>query len=101
MQNNFLKNIKSLVNAIEELGNFFKEDKGDLLALDTKDIMPKEVVESVRTIQKVGRDQYNAFVTEIIISKTKSSYRSHQAKQTSTAKYQLEPPSSRMYKFQN
>lgn len=71
LQNTFLKNVKSLVNAVEELGNPFKEDSGDLLSLDTKDIMPKEVVESVKNIQKVGQDQYKAFVTEKMIQRTK------------------------------
>ena len=31
----------------------------------------KEVVESVKNIQKVGQDQYKAFVTEKIIQRTK------------------------------
>lgn len=40
VQNTFLKNVDNLVNVIEELGNPFKEDSADLLAIDTKDIMP-------------------------------------------------------------
>lgn len=35
--------LKSLVSAMEEHGNPFKEDSGDLLALETKDITPAEV----------------------------------------------------------
>lgn len=48
--------LKSLVSAMEEHGNPFKEDSGDLLALDTKDIMPAEVIESVHNIKKIGRN---------------------------------------------
>ena len=33
-----------LKNVIEELGNPFKEDGSEMLAIDTKDIMPMEVV---------------------------------------------------------
>ncbi len=44
VQKVFVKEVKDLV---EELGNPFREDSGDLLVLDTKDIMPKEVVDSV------------------------------------------------------
>ena len=47
---------KSLVSAMEELGNPFKEDSGDLLTLDTKDIMPAEEIESVHNIKKIGRN---------------------------------------------
>lgn len=48
--------LKSLVSAMEEHGNPFKEDSGDLLALDTKDITPAEVIESVHSIKKIGRN---------------------------------------------
>ena len=57
VQNAFLKNVKSLVSSMEDLGNPFKEDSGDLLAIDTKDIMPVEVVESVQNIKKISQSQ--------------------------------------------
>ena len=71
IQNTFFKNVKSLINAIEELGNPFKEDSGDLLALDTKDIMPTEVVECIKNIKTIGQDQYKAFVAERMIECTR------------------------------
>ena len=71
IQNTFLKNVKNLVNAIEELGNPFKEDSGDLLALDTKDIMATEVVESIKNIKTIGQDQHKAFVAERMIECTR------------------------------
>ena len=71
VQNAFLKNVKSLVSSMEDLGNPFKEDSGDLLALDTKDIMPSEVVESVKNIKKIGQSQYKAFVTERMVERTR------------------------------
>ena len=71
VQNAFLKNVKSLVSSVEDLGNPFKEDSGDLLALDTKDIMPAEVVESVQNIKKIGQSQYKAFVSERMVERTK------------------------------
>ena len=67
LQNAFLKDVKNLVNAMEDLGNPFKEDSGDLLTLDTKVIMPIVVVESVKNIQRIGKDQYNTFVREVIL----------------------------------
>ena len=71
VQNSFLKNVKSLVSSVEDLGNQFKEDSGDLLALDTKDIMPAEVVESVQNIKKIGQSQYKAFVSERMVERRK------------------------------
>ena len=56
-QNAFLKDITSLVNSIDQLGNPFKEDSGVLLSLDTKDIMPSEVVQSVKSAKKIGQNQ--------------------------------------------
>ena len=63
--------MKSLVSSVEDLGNPFKEDSGDLLALDTKDIMPAEVVESVQNIKKIGQSQYKAFVSERMVERRK------------------------------
>ena len=71
VQNSFLKNVKSLVSYVEDLGNPFKEDSGDLLALDTKDIMPAEVVESVQNIKKIGQSQYKASVSERMVERRK------------------------------
>lgn len=62
-----MRNVKSLASSIEELENTFIENSGDLLALDTKDIMPAEVAESVQNIKKIGQSQYNAFVTERVV----------------------------------
>ena len=64
VQKAFVKEVKDLVDAVEELGNPFREDSGDLLVLDTKDIMPKEVVDSVKSIEGTGYNQYTAFVKE-------------------------------------
>ncbi|KAK3747214.1 hypothetical protein QZH41_014645, partial [Actinostola sp. cb2023] len=64
VQKTFVKEVKALIDAVEELGNPFREDSGELLVLDTKDIMPKEVVDSVKNIEKLGHDQYTAFVKE-------------------------------------
>ena len=71
MQSSFLKDVKCLINAVEEMGNPFKEDSGDLLVLDTMEIMPEEVVQSVKNLQKLGEGQYKAFVKERLIDSSK------------------------------
>ena len=67
----FVKVVKDLVDAVEELGNPFREDSGDLLVLDTKDILPKEVVDSVKSIEETGYDQYTTFVKERFVDQKK------------------------------
>ena len=63
-QNKFAKDVNALVETFEELGNPFLEDNGDLVTLDTKKIMSKEVIQTVNTIEENGKKQYNKFVSE-------------------------------------
>ena len=60
----FQKQVKSLCNTTEEMGNPFLEQSGYLLVLDTRDIMDTRVVETVRTIEKVGKEQYQEFAAK-------------------------------------
>ena len=63
-QKKFAKDVKALVDTFEEMGNPFLEDNGDLLTLDTKIIMSKEVIQTINTIEKNGQKQYNSFLSE-------------------------------------
>ncbi|CAG2195184.1 unnamed protein product [Mytilus edulis] len=58
VQKSFLKDIWSMVEVMNELGNPFMEDSQDLLVLDTKDIAPTSVVDTIRKIEKIGKTQY-------------------------------------------
>ena len=58
--------MKSLVATLEELGNPFLEDSGDLLTIDTKIIKSKEAVQTVFKIEAKGREQYSKFVKDRI-----------------------------------
>ena len=42
-----------MLSVMDELGNPFLEDSKDLIALDTKDIVPGRVVESVKMHTKL------------------------------------------------
>ncbi|VDI22411.1 Hypothetical predicted protein [Mytilus galloprovincialis] len=53
VQKSFLKDIWSMVEVMNELGNPFMEDSQDLLVLDTKDIAPTSVVDTIRKIEKI------------------------------------------------
>jgi hypothetical protein len=72
VQKSFSKNVQSLVSVIEELGNPFIEDSTDLLVLDTKDVMPQCVTESVKNAQEMGQSQYDKFVDERLVHCTKA-----------------------------
>lgn len=64
VQNAFARHVESLVSTIEDMGNPFLEDSGDLLVLDTKAIMNDAVVQTVQTIEDSGLQQYDTFVRE-------------------------------------
>ena len=49
---------------IADFGSPFIEDSGDLLTLDTKDIMDDVIVDSLKQALKLGTDQYCKFVDE-------------------------------------
>ncbi|CAC5415945.1 unnamed protein product [Mytilus coruscus] len=44
-----------MVEVIDELGNPFMEDSQDLLVLDTKDIAPTSVVDTIHQIETIGK----------------------------------------------
>ena len=64
VQQNFLKDVTSLVTVIDDMGNPFFEKSRDLLLLDMKNIMDASVVETVRKIKSLGLEQYKKFVEE-------------------------------------
>jgi len=61
-------------DTIERLGNPFSEDSGDLLILDSSDLVDPAVIDTARHIEKLGQDQYNMYVTEHRVNQTKHIY---------------------------
>ena len=43
------------------MGNPFTEDNLDFLVLDNREIMPKTVVDTVKSIETIGQQQYNSY----------------------------------------
>jgi hypothetical protein len=64
VQKSFAKDVNALVNVFEEFGSPFLESSKDLIVLDSKEIMPEFVVESVNTAKEKGESLYNKFVEE-------------------------------------
>lgn len=72
MQEVFRKQVKSLTEAISEMGNSFIEDSSELLALGTGNCANKDVVSKVRTIEALGISQYQKHVKDVILDRSTS-----------------------------
>ena len=70
VQVTFASEVQALVEVIEDLGNPFMKESGDLLVWDTRDIADPAVVTTVRGIEKKGHDQYDRFVTYRWVERT-------------------------------
>ena len=71
IQNAFSKDVLNTVYSFEELGNPFLEEGENLMAIHSKDIMDDAVVETVRDARKIGEEQFNLFIKERFIDKSK------------------------------
>ena len=58
-QKAFKQQVLALVQVIKEMGNPFLESSPELLALDSRDVVDQSVVDSVRSIETIGKDQFN------------------------------------------
>ena len=56
------------------MGNPFMEETGDLLALDTKQIMSSDTLARLRKVEEVGMAQYKSLITERLMQQSKSLY---------------------------
>ncbi len=71
VQKAFLQDVMSLKATFDEYGNPFLESSGDLLVLDTRDIVDETVVDAVNKVQELGLEQYKTFVKERLVERTK------------------------------
>ena len=62
-QKTFREQTLSLVETINEMRNPFLDDTPELLMLDTQNVVNESVVSTVRTVEAIGRDQYNMYHT--------------------------------------
>ena len=66
------KNKHHEVSTISEMGNPFKDDCPELLALDTRNCADASVVDTVHRVQELGLCQYKKFVKDVIDERTVS-----------------------------
>ena len=61
-----------MVGVIGDMGKPFMEESGDLLALDSKNLADASVIQTVRTEEKLGQDQYQSFINKHLKTRNKS-----------------------------
>jgi hypothetical protein len=61
----------NLVHTISEMGNLFRCDTTELLMLDTRVVIDESVVNTVRTVDALGKDQYNTYRKSVINDRTR------------------------------
>uniref|UniRef100_UPI00358E9C5E uncharacterized protein n=1 Tax=Myxine glutinosa TaxID=7769 RepID=UPI00358E9C5E len=66
----FLKNVKSLILTMKTMGNPFRDTSGDLLVLDTREVVDSSVVDSVRKMKLLGENQHNEFFKSRLVERT-------------------------------
>ena len=64
LQMRFMCHVQDFLQVIEGRGNPFAESENDLLTLETRKVMPSNVVHSARNAYKIGLDQYKKFTEE-------------------------------------
>ena len=72
VQNTFKNQVDKLCEVFEENGNSFAESSKDLILLDTHDIVDESVVTTVKTINGIGRNNFDTFMKERVIERTVS-----------------------------
>jgi len=70
VQNTFQNQVNAACSTTEEMGNPFADPPGDLFVLDTRDIADSKVVETDRTVEQLGKDRYQQFVTKRLQERT-------------------------------
>ena len=65
--------MKKLTNTLEEMGNPFQEDTGDLLSIETKDIASPHNAERIATHFLSGKTSFEALLRILMQDDTSSS----------------------------
>jgi len=87
-QKNFQRQVLSLSETIRQMGNPFLDDFPDLLTLDSRNCTDESVVVTVRTLEDVGRNQYQDFVQNVLVARSNSIH--DPIKRNSLALFKLE-----------
>ena len=70
-QSKLIQHVTNLARGFEKHGNPFLSEEGDLIHIETRDVMPSNVVETVWTIEDIGKLQAKTFTKERIKTRDK------------------------------
>ena len=70
-QTAFAKDVLNAVSSFEDLGNPFNEKSKELIAVHTKDVADETIVNTVMNVVSIGEAQFNTFVQERFINRSK------------------------------
>jgi len=70
-QVHFHKDTRALTDTIDSFVNPFSEESKDLLVLDSRNLVDSSVIHTLYHIEKLGADQYHAFVSERLTTRSK------------------------------
>ena len=90
VQNTFRNQVNAVCSTIEEVGNPFTDQTGDLFVLETCDIADSKVVETVRTVEQLSKDQYQPFVTKRLHERTTPLFEKQVATIQQSSRYKRE-----------
>ena len=65
-QKNFQKQVNKLVESIDEMGNPFKDQCPELLIMHTRQCADESVVSTIRTIESIGKEQYETYKSQVV-----------------------------------
>jgi hypothetical protein len=71
-QNNFKQQVQSLAETMKDMGNPFVDETTELLTLDSHDIVNETVVNTVRTVEELGKKQYAEYQKSVLVDHSKS-----------------------------
>ena len=64
--------MNNVCDVVRRVGNPFLDDFPELVTIDSRDCADYILLESVRNFYKIGEDQYTAYVSEVIESRTRA-----------------------------
>ena len=64
VQSIFHKEVKSLLSALEDVGNPFDDDSSNLFDLETKIAVPETIAQNLYKLENVGEKQFRDFIEQ-------------------------------------
>lgn len=64
--------VNKLTSIIASMGNPFMGDSQELMTLDTHNCVDKDVINTFRTMDALGREQYKAYVKDVLVERSVS-----------------------------